>query len=69
MFLTGNEIRTLTGKIRHSAQVRWLREHGYKVEVNGLGVPVVAVAEVNRKMVGAQSIRKQEPNWGAMERG
>jgi hypothetical protein len=66
MFLTAQEIQTLTGRRRYSAQVRWLREKGYKFDVNGLGEPVVAVAEVNRKLVGAQSTRKQEPNWGAV---
>lgn len=57
MFLTDQEIRTLTGYRRYSAQVRALTASGYKFTVNGLGQPVVAVAEVNRKLVGA----KQKP--------
>lgn len=52
MFLTTSEIRTLTGRVQHSAQVRWLRRQGFRFTVNALGDPVVAIAEANRKLVG-----------------
>lgn len=65
MFLTADELRTLTGYRRHSAQVRWLRRHGYRFTVNGLGAPVVALAEVNRHMVGGRA-PVMEPNFGAL---
>lgn len=65
MFLTADEIRTLTGRQRPSAQVRWLRQHGYRLTVNALGAPVVAIAEANRKLVGGTK-QAQEPNWEAM---
>ena len=66
MFLTVSEIERLTGKKRPSAQVRWLRKKGYKIEVNGLGEPILAVAEYTRKAVGGSVARQEEPNWGAM---
>lgn len=66
MFLSPQDIERLTGKKRHSAQVRWLRKKGYKIEVNGLGEPILAVAEYNRKNVGGAAAREEEPNWGAM---
>lgn len=66
MFLTPAEIERLTGKKRHSAQIRWLLKNGYKIEVNGLGEPIVAVAEYTRKAVGGMAKREQQPNWGAM---
>jgi len=69
MFLTETEIERLTGLKRYSAQVRWLRKKGYRLEVNGLGQPIVAVAEYNRKNVGGSAVREQEPNWGAMQHG
>lgn len=65
MFLTVSDLRTLTGYVRCSAQVRWLRRHGYRFTVNALGTPVVAVAEFNRRMVGGRSAQ-QEPNFEAM---
>lgn len=65
MFLTEHEIRQLTGRQRPSAQVRWLRQHGYRLTVNALGAPIVAVAEANRKLVGGTKTA-QEPNWEAM---
>jgi hypothetical protein len=66
MFLTADEIHVLTGRVRPSAQVRWLRQHGYRHTVNALGSPVVAVAEANRKLVGG--VRSaQEPNWEGLK--
>lgn len=69
MFLTPKEIVRLTGKKRHSAQIRWLREKGYKIDVNGLGEPILAIAEYNRKAVGGSFVRHEEPNWGALTGG
>lgn len=65
MFLTASDLRTLTGYRRASAQVRWLRKHGYRFTVSGLGVPIVALAEFNRHMVGGRAVR-QEPNFEAL---
>ena len=67
MFLSIEEIIRLTGKRRPSAQIRWLRDHGYRFTVNGLNEPIVAVAESHRKLVGGSgSQRQEEPDWGAM---
>jgi hypothetical protein len=69
-FLVPEDIERLTGRRRYSAQIRWLSTHGYKFDVNGLGIPVVAIAEVSRKLVGGSSkgraTPKTEPNWDAM---
>lgn len=66
MFLTPADIERLTGKRRPSAQVRWLRKHGYRLTVNGLGEPIVAVAEANRKLVGGVAAQHEQPNWNAL---
>lgn len=52
MFLSASEIQRLTGRVQHSAQVRWLQRQGFRFTVNALGDPVVAIAEANRKLVG-----------------
>lgn len=65
MILTDQEIQSLTGFRRASAQARWLRRNGYRFTVNGLGKPVVAVAEFNRHMVGGRA-PSQEPNFNAL---
>lgn len=48
MFLTRNEISELTDLKRPSAQIRWLKAHGWPFEVSALGEPkvlrVIAVA-------------------------
>jgi hypothetical protein len=65
VFLTDSEKHQLTGLIRPSAQIRWLRKHGYRFTVNALGDPVIAIAEANRKLVGGTRTTK-EPNWEAL---
>lgn len=62
MILAPSDIKDLTGYRRGSAQVRWLREHGWRFTVNGLGEPVVALAEFNRRMVGGKAAKNQEPD-------
>jgi hypothetical protein len=67
MFLTPQELQRLTGYIRSSAQIRWLRRNGWRFTVNGLKEPIVAVAESERKLVSGQGMSKQhEPNFGAL---
>lgn len=66
MFLTPADLERLTGYRRPSAQARWLRQHGYRVTINGLGEPVVTVAEMNRHLTGGRAAR-QEPNFGALD--
>lgn len=65
MFLTAADLVTLTGYQRPSAQVRWLRRHGWRFTVNALGSPIVAVGEFNRRLVGGRAIA-QEPDWSAL---
>ena len=63
MILGSSDIKQLTGYARASAQVRWLRHNGWRFTVNALGVPVVALAEFNRHLVGGKSALSQEPNF------
>jgi hypothetical protein len=62
MILPRSEIKTLTGYVRSSAQVRWLRAHGWRFTVNALGEPVVAQAEFNRRLVGGRTAQTQDVN-------
>ena len=66
MFLSSHDLKRLTGYVRPSAQAGWLRRNGYRFTVNGLGEPVVAAAEAERKLVGGSSNVTQEPNFGAI---
>jgi hypothetical protein len=65
MILPKADLKALTGYVRASAQIRWLRRHGWKFAVNALGDPVVAVAEFERHMVGGKKkiARSQEPDF------
>jgi hypothetical protein len=66
MFLTPSDITRLTGKKRSSAQVVWLRSKGYRIEVNGLGEPILSVAEATRKLAGGSRTKNEEPDWAAL---
>ena len=68
MFLAETDVQSLTGYRRPSAQIRWLRDNGWRFIVNALGKPVVALAEFNRRMVGGvqRTVAQQEPNWDAL---
>jgi uncharacterized protein DUF4224 len=62
VILPQSDIKALTGYVRVSAQIRWLRRHGWRFTVNGLGQPIVAIAEFNRHMVGGKATQRQEVN-------
>lgn len=64
MFLTDEQIVELTGYTQQSAQIRWLARNGFRFEVNKMHRPKVAVAEVERKMVGRPAPR--QPDFEAL---
>lgn len=68
LFLTADDLKHLTGRLRPSAQIRWLRERGWPHDVNALGRPVVATAEVERRLTGLAQPRSPEPNWSAIRK-
>lgn len=69
MLLSVEEIQQLTGRKRPTAQIAWLKKHGYRFSVNERNHPVVAVAEATRKLVGGPAARQQEPNWDGLNHG
>jgi hypothetical protein len=60
MFLDDEELERLTGYVRHSAQVRWLRSHGWNFEVAASGRPVVSRSYSESKLGGANSAWKPD---------
>lgn len=68
MFLTADELVTLTGLRRPSAQIRWLRARRIRHYVNAVGHPVI----VRAWLVGEQTEIvpiPQRPNLRAVARG
>jgi hypothetical protein len=61
MFLTPNELRTLTGRAHKSRQVEFLKAHRIRHYVNAEGRPVVAAAWI----VGGTSPNIVQPNFAA----
>lgn len=60
MLLTDEELESITGYVRHSAQARWLREHGWMFELAASGRPVVSRSYAEAKMGGANSAWKPD---------
>lgn len=51
MLLTRDEIADLTERRQAAAQIRWLRDRGWKFEIGGNGRPKVLRAEVEKRML------------------
>ncbi|CAN5818291.1 hypothetical protein BH20PSE1_BH20PSE1_01600 [soil metagenome] len=60
MFLTGEQLITLTGYKRRGHQLAWLREHGIPHIVSAAGFPVVAARELERRLVRDPKIRSKD---------
>lgn len=69
LFLTSEELETLTGFKTSSRQVEWLRKKGWRFELNGNRRPVIA-RKYAEKMLGCGVPEQQsyKPNFGAMQR-
>ena len=70
MFLSADELRKLTGRMKHSAQLCWLRTNGFVALQDADGRPLVLRAAVEARMgapIGAHDHHQQEPNWSALD--
>lgn len=71
MFLTADELHELTGRVRWSAQIRWLRDNHWAFTVRADGRPVVTKQEVERQLVTGGAKPRQgtdEPDFAAARR-
>lgn len=60
MFMTQEEVVELTGRVRASAQIRWLDEHLFGYVVGADGRPKV-LREIVLSRLGASRQQKKEP--------
>lgn len=51
MLVSTPDIEKLTGKIRYSAQAKWLREHGYKIDQRDDGSVILLEQELQSKLL------------------
>lgn len=65
MFLTDLELRKLTGYVLPGAQVRWLRDRGWRFERNRAGRVIVSRSHAER-MLGGAAPKGPEPNFAAL---
>lgn len=61
MFLTKDELVTLTGRKNKSNQIEWLRREAIPFRVNATGHPVVTKAAIEGRAEAPQSDRKWTP--------
>lgn len=60
MFLTPDELRTLTGKAQKAKQVEHLRRQGIPFYLNASGHPIVARSAIEG---GAKSTQPERKQW------
>lgn len=67
MFLSPEEVKTLTGLASASRQIGWLRAKGWRFELNAIGRPIVA-RRYAEKMLGCGPDHEtaHRPNFGAL---
>jgi hypothetical protein len=58
--LTLEEIKEITGRVKATAQIRWLRQHGFTVLPRADGRPLVSRAHFEAKMGGGLSLTKPQ---------
>jgi hypothetical protein len=61
MFLTKDELVTLTGRKNKSNQIEWLRREAIPFRVNATGHPVVTKAAIEGRTEAPQTDRKWTP--------
>lgn len=67
--LTPEELRSITGRVKPSAQIRWLLSMGFTVLPRADGQPLVSRAHFEARMGGTDAgsrPRTLEPNFGAL---
>ena len=70
IYLTGDEVRGITGRSKASAQIRWFMEHGFVVLPRADGTPLVSRAHFEGRMGAERSLGLEaapEPDWGPFE--
>jgi hypothetical protein len=69
MFLTADELKEMTKRTQHRAQVQVLRALGIEHKVRPDGSVLVLRSHVEKQLGGgvtSTSMRKREPNWSAI---
>jgi hypothetical protein len=69
LFLTPDEVETLTGFKTPMRQVCWLRGQGWRFELNGNRRPVIARRYAEKVLgCGGDDEQRPRPNFGALLR-
>jgi hypothetical protein len=64
MLVSKQDIENLTGKVRYSAQAKWLREHGYKIDQRDDGSVILLVDELQSQLLSSPSrTTKKKRDW------
>lgn len=68
LFLTCDEVGTLTGFKLHTRQVEWLRAKGWRFEISGNRRPIIA-RKYAEKMLGCGAPEQSTymPNFAALQ--
>lgn len=66
MFLTEDELRTLTGYLVPAAQARWLEERGWRYERNRAGKVIVSRAHAEEMLGHTNPVAAYTPKFGAI---
>lgn len=68
MFLSPEDLKQLTGKIRRPSQAAVLNQMGIRFKLRPDGFPIVSISHISKELDGwGESVKKrEEPNWNAL---
>lgn len=68
LFLTSDEVGTLTGFKLHTRQVEWLRKKGWRFEISGNRRPIIARKYAEKMLgCGVPEPTTYMPNFAALQ--
>ncbi|WP_428398209.1 DUF4224 domain-containing protein [Marinobacter salarius] len=69
MFLTADEVKTLTGKARKSAQMQWLDAQKIRYFENGIGEIIISRSHVEHLLGGEHDYKESTgPDFSALRK-
>lgn len=66
MFMSDEDLQSLTGYVRQAEQKRWLCANSVVFKLDRWGRPRVLRSEVERVLSSLQVAEEDEPNWDAL---
>jgi Domain of unknown function (DUF4224) len=66
-YVMQDELQTISGRVRKSKQIEWLKSKRIKFTTNAYGQPIVLRSHLEAVLSDERNKRSIEPNWAALQ--